>query len=84
MDPIIYENGHYVFNRGEVHGSINVTYFICVGFGNTRFLGGRSHFTENVFHLEIDTQIPRLDGSGEINAVGNLAAFRMGGQGNTI
>ncbi|XP_012215633.1 protein takeout-like [Linepithema humile] len=81
LDPITFEFGNAVFDNGPIHGVVNVSNFIIEGFAKTRFLGVRSHFDDKIFQLDIDIQIPQIAGSGEVNAVGILGGFRMGGNG---
>lgn len=84
LDPLIYEFGSGKFDSGIIHGAINVSNFNIEGFAKTHFLNARSHFFDDIFHLEIDIQIPKITGFGECDARGNLGGFRMGGKGKTI
>lgn len=84
LDPLFFEFSTFVFDKGALHGVVNISNFIFTGLANTRFLAVRSHFGNKLFRLEIDLQVPKVEGSGACNAVGMLAEFRMGGKGKTI
>nr|XP_012222222.1 PREDICTED: uncharacterized protein LOC105672090 isoform X1 [Linepithema humile] len=81
LDPIIYKCGNAVFDRGAIHGVANVSNFIGEGMSKTRILNARSHFADEIFRLEINVQVPKLTGSGELKAEGTLAGFRISGKG---
>ncbi|XP_067214454.1 uncharacterized protein [Linepithema humile] len=81
LDPFFYEYGKAVFDRGLVDGVANVSNFIGEGYAKTRFLGVRSHFADKVFRLNINVQIPKLTGSGELEAKGTIIGYRISGKG---
>ncbi|KAL6422470.1 hypothetical protein ACFW04_010637 [Cataglyphis niger] len=84
LDPLSYEHGNFVFDRGEVHGNVNMENVICEGLKIIRFSNIKSHFLDDVFRLEIDTQVPRLFIDGDCEAEGRIGGFRMGGKGMKI
>ncbi|KAL6422469.1 hypothetical protein ACFW04_010637 [Cataglyphis niger] len=55
---------------------------ICEGLKIIRFSNIKSHFLDDVFRLEIDTQVPRLFIDGDCEAEGRIGGFRMGGKGH--
>jgi len=82
LDPLSYEHGKFVFDRGEVHGTVIITNAIIKGLTKTNFPAVRTHFLDDVFRLEIDTRIPRLLGEGDCEAEGRVGGFKMGGKGS--
>ncbi|XP_012215621.2 uncharacterized protein [Linepithema humile] len=81
LDPFFYEYGKAVIDRGLVDGVANVSNFIGEGYAKTRFLGVRSHFADKVFRLNINVQIPKIVGSGELETESILAEFKINGKG---
>jgi len=84
LDPIIYDYAHAVFDAGAINVAINISNFICVGFAKTRFLNTRSHFADEVFHLEIDIEISKLTCAGKVDTAGTLGGFALTGKGKTV
>ncbi|XP_067209574.1 uncharacterized protein [Linepithema humile] len=81
LDPLIYEYGNAILDSGIIYGMINASNFVINGLAKTRFLGARSYFVNEVFRLELDIQIPQIAAFDEIDSVGTLGGFRMGGHG---
>ncbi|XP_067214445.1 uncharacterized protein [Linepithema humile] len=81
LEPINYESGTAIYEGGVIHAVVNVTNFIGEGLPQTHFLAVKSHFSDQIFHLEIDTQIPKITGSGDIVGRGNVAGFPINGKG---
>lgn len=84
MDPLSYEHGNFVFDRGEVHGNVNMKNLIAEGLKITGFSNVKTHFLDDVFRLEIDARVPRLFIDGDCEAEGRIGGFRMGGKGTKI
>lgn len=84
MDPLSYEHANFVFDRGEVHGNVNIKNVICEGLKIISFLNIKSHFLDDVFRLEIDIRVPRLFLDGDCEAEGRVGGFRMSGKGMKI
>ncbi|KAM0734711.1 hypothetical protein ACS0PU_011530 [Formica fusca] len=81
LDPLSYEHGNFEFDRGEVHGNVNIKNAISEGLKITSFSAVRPHFLDDVFRLEIDSRVPKLFINGDCEAEGRIGGFRMGGKG---
>lgn len=84
MDPLFYKFGEFKFERNEIYGKVILTNVICFGLTNISFLAVRPHFLDDNFHLEIDTNVPKLFIEGDCKAQGKIGEFQMGGKGKKI
>ncbi|XP_029173972.1 uncharacterized protein LOC114942716 [Nylanderia fulva] len=82
LDPLSYKHGTFDFDRGEVHGKITIKNAIAYGLKNAKFAAVRAHFLDDIFRLEIDTQVPKLFLEGDCEAEGRIGGFKMGGKGS--
>jgi len=83
LDPLIYKYGEAVFNSGDIHG-VTLSNLIVLNLSETRFYGVRTHFLDDAFRLEIDTQIPRGFIKNVIKINGTLNIFKIENEGKLI
>lgn len=84
LDPLFYEYGKVVFNSGEIRAEVILLNTTAVGLSKAHFKDVRLHFFDDVFHLEVDTQTPRILIQGAVKMDGSLGAFRIAGEGTII
>lgn len=82
MDPLHYEFGKYVFDSGEIHGTVIMRNVICQGLTEISFPAVKPHFLDDAFRLEIETRVPKLVNDGDCEAEGRVGEFKMGGKGH--
>lgn len=83
MEPLLYTNGKFVFNRNGISGEVNVTNATIFGLAITRFLDVRPHFLDDVFRLEIDTLMPKVFIHSYVSGEANLGGVQGYGAGMT-
>lgn len=83
MEPLLYTNGTFVFNRNGISGEVNVTNATIFGLAITRFLNVRPHFLDDVFRLEVDTIMPKVFIYSYVSGMANLAGIQAHGAGMT-
>lgn len=83
LEPLFYKFGTVVYDAGLIHAKMNISNFNGDGLSKTLFLAARSHFVDEIFQLEIDTQIPKFSGSGEVEAIGSVGPFSLNGNGKS-
>lgn len=81
LDPLFYEYGKAVFKSGDIRGEIIVSNVTTIGLENTQILDVRANLIDDIFRLEIDTQIPRLFLKGHISLDGSISVFRVNSKG---
>ncbi|XP_011705654.1 PREDICTED: uncharacterized protein LOC105460864, partial [Wasmannia auropunctata] len=84
LDPLFYKYGKAVINSDIVHAEVIMSNVTANGLSKTHFSGVRAHFLDDVFRLEIDTQVPKLFIKGAINMAGSIGVFRTFGKGTII
>ncbi|XP_011705814.1 PREDICTED: uncharacterized protein LOC105461019 [Wasmannia auropunctata] len=84
LDPLVYKYGRMVLNSAEIRGELIISNQTFAGISKTRIFDVKAYFLDDVFHLEIDTLIPKafLKGAAKIN--GSLNIFRVVNEGTII
>lgn len=82
LDPYYVERTKDEFGSNELHGTIETWDVNVYGMKNMRFLAVRPEYTDDFFKLEIDLESPKNLVEGKYKAEGNLASFKIGGQGD--
>ncbi|XP_011705842.1 PREDICTED: uncharacterized protein LOC105461050 [Wasmannia auropunctata] len=82
LDPLFYKYGKAEFNSDILHAEMSMSNVTANGLAEAHFNGVRSYFLDDVFHLEIDTQLPKLLIKGVINLAGSIGVFRTFGKGS--
>ncbi|XP_011878428.1 PREDICTED: uncharacterized protein LOC105567830 [Vollenhovia emeryi] len=77
LDPLFYKYGKYILTSGEVRGTLIVFNTTCTGLSQMHFSDIRTHYNDDVFRLEIDTQVPYLFAEGSFNINGSLSVFKF-------
>ncbi|XP_012524690.1 uncharacterized protein LOC105830086 [Monomorium pharaonis] len=82
LDPLFYRNGKIVYNADKLQAEVIFSNFTCFGLSKTSFSALKTHFLpNNIFRLEIDTQIPKLFAENLLKINGSLSVFRIVGEG---
>ncbi|XP_071560684.1 uncharacterized protein [Temnothorax nylanderi] len=82
LDPVLYENGKLLVTADELHGELTASNITAIGLAKTRFFDVRTHFLDDVFRLELDTQVPKLFVKGAVKMDGAVNVFRVLGNGH--
>ncbi|XP_011699131.1 PREDICTED: uncharacterized protein LOC105456635 [Wasmannia auropunctata] len=74
LDPLVYKYGKVLLNSDEIRGELIISNVTCIGISKAHFSDVRTHFLDDIFHLEIDVQIPKvfIKGATKINASLNI------------
>ncbi|XP_077277054.1 uncharacterized protein LOC143905486 [Temnothorax americanus] len=82
LDPVFYEHGKLLLTANELHGELTVSNITAIGLTKTRFFDVRTHFLDDVFRLELDTQVPKVFVKGAAKMDGAVNVFRVLGNGH--
>ncbi|XP_011878390.1 PREDICTED: uncharacterized protein LOC105567804 [Vollenhovia emeryi] len=83
LDPLFYNYGKAVFNSGALRGDIRFFNLTCIGLSQSHFSDIRAYYTDEVFHVEIDIQVPRIFVEGIVKVNGSLNVFKLVSEGYT-
>ncbi|XP_077277044.1 uncharacterized protein LOC143905475 isoform X2 [Temnothorax americanus] len=84
LDPIFFEHGKLLLTANELHGELTGTNITVIGLAQTRFFDVRTHFLDDVFRLELDTQVPKVYAKGAVKMDGAVNVFRVLGNDDLI
>lgn len=84
LDPLVYEYGRIELNSGEIRGEIIGSNVTAIGLSKAGISDVRTHFLDDVFHLEIDVQVPKLYINGAMKINGTISVFKVANKGTII
>ncbi|XP_024873089.1 uncharacterized protein LOC112455421 [Temnothorax curvispinosus] len=82
LDPVLIKHGKIFLTANELHGEVTGSNITAIGLAKTRFFDVRTHFLDDVFRLELDTQVPKVFGKGAVKMDGAVNVFRILGNGH--
>lgn len=81
LDPYFVASHIANYDSGQLRGTLSATNTKTHGFADARFLSVKPEFENDVFHLIIDCEVPKILIEGEYKAAGQLGSFPIGGTG---
>lgn len=69
------------YNREVIHITIEAINVTTLGLADTRFLLVRTYFANNIFHMDIDLEIPNLYDEGYLKIFGAVGPSRLNAAG---
>ncbi|EZA55205.1 hypothetical protein X777_05275, partial [Ooceraea biroi] len=81
IDPAFYDHHNVTYDSGELHIFTHGINNTVSGLGDARFLDVKAYFTDNIFQLEIDMQIPQFTVDGISDVIGEVGPFRVNSTG---
>ncbi|XP_028046686.1 uncharacterized protein LOC105834720 [Monomorium pharaonis] len=81
LDPLFYEYGTAILDTGDLRGEVIMSNVTAIGLAKVHILDVRTNFYDDVFRLEIDTQVPKLFIEGDIKVNGTVSVFKAHGKG---
>ncbi|XP_011699702.1 PREDICTED: uncharacterized protein LOC105457003 [Wasmannia auropunctata] len=84
LDPLVYKYGRVNLNSAEIRGELIISNLTSAGVSKTRIFDVKAYFLHDVFHLEIDTLIPRAFLKGAVKINGSVNIFRVVNEGTII
>ncbi|XP_011337406.1 uncharacterized protein LOC105279374 [Ooceraea biroi] len=82
IDPAFYDHHNVTYDSGELHIFTHGINNTVSGLGDARFLDVKAYFTDNIFQLEIDMQIPQFTVDGISDVIGEVGPFRVNSTGH--
>ncbi|XP_076644794.1 circadian clock-controlled protein daywake [Halictus rubicundus] len=81
LDPYLIDNHVTTYDSGLLRGNLNASNVRTYGFKKSHFLSVKPELINDLFHLEVDMEVPKMLIEGEYEAEGSLGSFQIGGTG---
>lgn len=84
LDPLFQKYIKIELDSDHIRGELIFSNLTITGLSKIRDLNVKPYFLDDVFHLEIDANIPNISSKGFIKVNGNVNAFRIANEGMII
>lgn len=82
MDPLVLNQTHFDYNRGPMHGVLNIKSANLYGLSRTQIRNVHSTIDADGMQLLIEGYYPRILIAGAYKADGQFNGYRMNSRGN--